>query len=115
MARARGRNAAGVSHAAASGAYPLGMVAFVMWALLRPESWRGRGVEVPVTEVVALTREGLSQSLDTQRVANEAAATAVIGGQEAETLRPAVAGWRSVPSAMPAHWHERTDVTGAQW
>ena len=112
---ARGRNAAGVSHAAASGAYPLGMVAFVVWALLRPESWRGRGVEVPVTEVVALTREGLSRSLDTQRVANEAATTAVIGGQEADTLRPAVAGWRSVPSAMPAHWHERTDVTGAQW
>ena len=41
---ARGRDERGRSNAAASAAYPLGMVALLVWILLRPEEWRIPGV-----------------------------------------------------------------------
>ena len=121
---AMGRDAAGASNAAAAGAYPIGMTAFVMWALARPELRSGQWPVAAPTDVRPYVGDALSAleaNRREQQRRNEAAAARVCGDvcigcdqpqPEAVAVPPR---WRSTPLAMPTAWDERSDVSGEQW
>ena len=125
---AEGRDKNGASNAAASGAYPLGMAAFVMWALARPDV-RADGTAPPpdVWELQALVGsalDGVRQSIRGQELLNAQAVAAFCGETQCEACESSVdtaaspiplLGWRSVANELPAQWDETSDVCGEQW
>ena len=75
---ARGRDPQGRSNAAESAAYPLGLVALLVWILLRPEAWRVPG-QLPRLQF--FSREALqplAQAIERQQQANQVAASALL-------------------------------------
>jgi len=125
---AEGRDGNGASNAAASGAYPLGMAAFVMWALARPDV-RAEASGVPpsictLQALVGSALDGVRQSIRGQELMNAQAVAAVCGETQCETCESSVdtaalptplLGWRSVANELPAQWDETSDVGGEQW
>ena len=126
---AEGRDKNGASNAAASGAYPLGMAAFVMWALARPDV-RAEATAPPpdVWELQALVGsalDGVRQSIRGQELLNAQAVAAFCGETQCEACESSVdtaatspiplLGWRSVANELPAQWDETSDVCGEQW
>ena len=127
---ARGRDERGRSNAAASAAYPLGMVALLVWILLRPEEWRLPGVWPRPQDFDHAALQRVADSIQRQQQSNELAAASFLGGCQACSTEPAAAdgemaalptprqakaAWRSAPASMPADWAEREDVTGERW
>ena len=123
---AEGRNSKGASNAAASGAYPLGMAAFVMWALARP-SVRAGGCSPPIcdiAELVGSSLEGVRQSIRVQEQLNAQAVAVFCGDAQCEACESSVdtaasplqqVSWRSAADELPAQWDETNDVQGEQW
>ena len=133
---AEGRDTQGRSNAAASAAYPIGMAAFVMWALARPAVRHACAFGVPVTvpqrvggiparppsdvaPFVGAALDGVRRYVRAQQQLNAQAAAVFAGETQCSDCEEQMAvqrpDWRAVPTAIPAHWDECSHVTGEQW
>ena len=132
---AEGRDAQGRSNAAASAAYPIGMAAFVMWALARPavraaacgsltSPWAVGDLDAsPPSNVASFVGDALhvvrlstraQQQLNAQAAAAFCGETRCVDCDEPQAAASSPA-WRAMPLAMPAHWEERLHLAGEQW
>ena len=132
---AEGRDAQGRSNAAASAAYPIGMAAFVMWALARPAvraaacgsltfPWAVGDLDAsPPSNVASFVGDALhvvrlstraQQQLNAQAAAAFCGETRCVDCDEPQAAASSPA-WRAMPLAMPAHWEERLHLAGEQW
>ena len=111
---AEGRDAQGKSNAAASGAYPIGMAAFVIWALARPDVRQAlEPGSLPLSCVwptVGTALDGVRMSMRRQEELNARAVAAFYGETRADIectdcaleVAPAALGVEQVSPVRPA-------------